>query len=357
MDRKLGAATAALVSLTLFFCASLLRSSTSEGGPALPSDRLWPGERAQNERDSLQRAALSPEIERFQCYRCHDIERMPSTVPGRSCVKCHQQFLDGSLDKHFPRSDLSKFRQHIHQLVHVPALFGIKERLKRGWFEEFLENPHKLRPGISARMPRLPLNREDIRAVADFFYGPSAGAEETAPREPGSASVGRDLYMKGDCSSCHHFTGVIAEAERRSPRNDRAAILAPDLRFTKARMTGLMIERWLLDPHAINPHSLMPQQKLPEAERRDLAAFIVSSEQRAAAVNPRFEPLPLLDRPVLHSEVEARVFKKVCWHCHSDPKPVRGDGGPGNTGGFGYSGAGLDLSTRDGILRGVSRKD
>lgn len=67
--------------------------------------------------------------------------------------------------------------------------------------------------------------------------------------------------------------------------------------------------------------------------------------------------LPVLTRPVSYAEVEAAVFHKVCWHCHSDPAGNNGDGGPGNTGGLGYDGVGLDLGTRSGILRGKQTPD
>jgi hypothetical protein len=42
----------------------------------------------------------------------------------------------------------------------------------------------------------------------------------------------------------------------------------------------------------------------------------------------------------------------VCWHCHSAPHLARGDGGPGNTGGFGFAARGLDLSSYEGLASG-----
>jgi hypothetical protein len=62
--------------------------------------------------------------------------------------------------------------------------------------------------------------------------------------------------------------------------------------------------------------------------------------------------LPLLDRPVSYLEVEQRVLRKVCWHCHAQPELAHGDGGPGMTGGFGFAPRGLDLSTYSAVLSG-----
>jgi hypothetical protein len=63
--------------------------------------------------------------------------------------------------------------------------------------------------------------------------------------------------------------------------------------------------------------------------------------------------LPLLARPVPFAEVKARVFRKTCWHCHSDPDYAIGDGGPGNTGGFGFAPRGMNLAEYEGIASGA----
>ena len=54
--------------------------------------------------------------------------------------------------------------------------------------------------------------------------------------------------------------------------------------------------------------------------------------------------LPILARKVTYDEVATRVLRKTCWHCHGEPDFERGDGGPGNSGGFGFKGRGLNLS-------------
>ena len=62
---------------------------------------------------------------------------------------------------------------------------------------------------------------------------------------------------------------------------------------------------------------------------------------------------PPLARPVEWAEVRGAVFRKVCWHCHSDAELAHGDGGPGNTGGFGFMARGLNLATYQGIASGI----
>jgi hypothetical protein len=50
--------------------------------------------------------------------------------------------------------------------------------------------------------------------------------------------------------------------------------------------------------------------------------------------------------------VSKKVLHKICWHCHSQPDFARGDGGPGNTGGFGFTARKLDLSSYESIASG-----
>jgi hypothetical protein len=55
--------------------------------------------------------------------------------------------------------------------------------------------------------------------------------------------------------------------------------------------------------------------------------------------------------------VSTRVFRQICWHCHGAPAFARGDGGPGNTGGFGFAPRGLDLSDYTGVTSGSRGPD
>jgi hypothetical protein len=109
---------------------------------------------------------------------------------------------------------------------------------------------------------------------------------------------------------------------------------------------------WLLDPGAIKPGTPMPQVPMSPAEARDIAAFVVTAELAPQAPRSAPERLPLLSRRVTYGEVDRRVFRLTCRHCHSEPDYALGDGGPGNTGGFGFKPRGLNLATYEGIAAG-----
>jgi hypothetical protein len=134
-------------------------------------------------------------------------------------------------------------------------------------------------------------------------------------------------------------------------RLSRAIRLAPDLRFARDRLLPGYLVRWLEKPSAVDPTALMPDIPLTPDDARDIAAYLLRAPL-ASPERPSFTRLPVLARPVLYAEVKERVFRKTCWHCHADPDYAIGDGGPGNTGGFGFAPKGINLAEHEAILAG-----
>ncbi len=50
--------------------------------------------------------------------------------------------------------------------------------------------------------------------------------------------------------------------------------------------------------------------------------------------------------------MNGKVFSRTCHHCHTDADAAGGDGGPGNTGGFGFAPRGVSFSSHASILAG-----
>jgi hypothetical protein len=139
------------------------------------------------------------------------------------------------------------------------------------------------------------------------------------------------------------------------PKNEpaqRTLGLAPDLRFARDRSTPQAIARWLLDPQRVKHDAAMPNLGLSVDDARDLAAFLSFGELGAAPAPAAVPRLPLLDRRVGFDEVNEVVFAVTCRHCHTNPDLAGGDGGPGNTGGFGFKPRKIDFSTYQGIQSG-----
>ncbi len=288
-------------------------------------------------------------VQRYECVRCHTMaDGVPQADEHADCVGCHRSIDEGTFDA--PADALSDWRAHVAPLTHTPSLRAIGARLRRSWIENFLLHPVDLRPGLVPSMPRLELSPGDAAAIARFL-APADSDPVSTSSSPSAVRRGRALYRGRACARCHAFTGS-GEPPPTAANDTLAARLAPDLRFARARMRPDALVAWLQDPRRVDPDAMMPATELSREEARALAAFLVHTPLTSAAASSVPPRLPLLERAVSWSEVEARVFRRVCWHCHSDPDFALGDGGPGNHGGFGFAPRGVDLSSYEGVLAG-----
>jgi hypothetical protein len=126
----------------------------------------------------------------------------------------------------------------------------------------------------------------------------------------------------------------------------RGILLAPDLRHTRARMKRDVAAAWLREPQGF-----MPKIPLTNAERADIVSALYDVKLSPLAYPP-LKRLPILERPVRFAEVQEKIFAKTCIHCHADDSLDLGEGGPGTSGGFGYDGTGLRLSSYTGVASG-----
>ncbi len=298
-------------------------------------------------------AAGAQAMEKFECNRCHDGAGLEAAPVDQHCVHCHQEIEAGTYDA--KPELLEKWRAQIVHLKNVPTLEATDARFKRSWIEGFLREPHDVRPGIGAMMPRLQMSEEEAGAIAALLVPGEWGDGEVTG---GDAERGAHVMGQMGCGTCH---GYGAERIPESPvpvalaegELERGKALAPDLRHTRARFRPRALVRWLEDPKAVKPDTAMPGIKLTEQQARDVSAYLLEKDLGPAPVYAVPDRLPVLERRVRYSEVEEKVFKKVCWHCHQEPALVGGDGGPGNTGGFGFAGRGLSLSSYVAVNSGM----
>jgi hypothetical protein len=123
------------------------------------------------------------------------------------------------------------------------------------------------------------------------------------------------------------------------------------LRFVRERSEPGAVLRWLLDPTRVKHDAAMPNLALSREDALDLAAFVSFGELRPDATPTEAKRLAVLERPF--DEVNEKVFAVTCRHCHTNPDTADGDGGPGNTGGFGFKPRGIDFSSYQGIQSGA----
>jgi hypothetical protein len=110
---------------------------------------------------------------------------------------------------------------------------------------------------------------------------------------------------------------------------------------------------WLEDPSAVKPGAAMPRVPLTHDEARAIAAFLFDAPLVPERVHPMPERLPVLTRRVTFDEIDRRVLRKSCRHCHGDPDELHGDGGPGMSGGFGFAPRGLRFTSYEATSAGL----
>jgi mono/diheme cytochrome c family protein len=248
-----------------------------------------------------------------------------------------------------------RWKKNVRHLTRVPELHDLGKRFRPEWLTEFLLEPRDLRPHLEETMPRFAISREEAAQIAAWLTRDAPGAAAEAALPPATWQRGRDVYQDKRCAQCHEFTGIVPGDHPEGARDESfetARRLAPDLRFARDRMTRPAIARWLGDRTPVWPLRLMPAVTLSPEEIEALSAFILESPLEPVAVQPAEPRLPLLTRAVTYDEVEKEVLHRTCWHCHAEPNYARGDGGPGNTGGFGFAGMRINFLGYETILAG-----
>ncbi|WP_438024919.1 c-type cytochrome [Sorangium sp. So ce233] len=293
-------------------------------------------------------------VAEYQCNRCHDGTGQAPAPRDAHCVQCHQDIAAGRFQA--PAAAMKRWNENLVLLRDVPSLAAAGDRLRRDWIRGFLLEPHDLRPRLHATMPRLALGPEQASDIAAYLTR-DRRERPMASLEGASAARGRELYEAKGCGTCHAFTGAtgvtaVAPVKAMEKETRAAVALAPDLRVARDRIEPADLVAWVLDPGAIKPGTPMPQVPMSPAEARDIAAFVMTAPLAPRAPASAPERLPLLSRRVTYDEVDRRVFRVTCRHCHSEPDYALGDGGPGNTGGFGFKARGLNLATYEGIAAG-----
>ena len=312
-------------------------------------------------------------IVKMECSRCHDgvHKASPLALPepppaektaaeatapdNKHCFHCHAEILDGRYKAPKPATT-ARWKKNVEVLRDVPSLTGASKRFRRAWIQAFLLAPFDLRPRLAPTMPRLALTAADARDIAAFLV-PEDDAKPHVTPAPEAVREGRELFEKKGCVQCHVITGTApfktGAPAKQGERGITAAVrLAPDLRNARDRMSFDTIVTWIKKPGSIKADALMPETPLTDDEAQKIASFVVG--EKLAPIEPKPIParLPVLERKVAYEELQQRVFNKICWHCHSDADYAIGDGGPGNTGGFGFVPRGLNLAAYDGILSG-----
>lgn len=323
-------------------------SSTASAAPVASTAKAEPEPKGDAESGKKLLAA-------FECARCHDgLDEVPAIATVSHCVKCHQDVMAGQFD-HKPEHE--KWKKNVAHLVAVPSLAAAGQRLRYEWLVGYLMRPHDVRPNLTYDMPRLALERAQARDIATYLTSLAGDDAEDLELAGADLAAGKKLLTDKGCGSCHTMsrTDTFAAAPRQDEKDLRVALmLAPDLVHARERLRADAILAWLRDPAKMKPGTLMPQTPMTDEEAKNIVAYLLKSQ--LVPVSP--PPLPAtpaaLDREVKFAEVDEKIFAKICRHCHGNPDEAIGDGGPGNTGGFGFKPRGLELTSFKRVMAGYT---
>lgn len=317
-------------------------------------------------------------MERAQCNRCHEITDVSGLDRGIKaadravhCVDCHtwilgtkgdQAAIDAQL-RIFP--DWERYLDTIVHLTRLPDLGTLTRRVDPAFVRDFLDAPIDLRPHLEESMIPLRLSPAEKDAVVAYLSALNgadgiAWGQATRASKPAAKKIaaGRRKFIEFGCPTCH----LVGNAQLVPGFDARfyagvgpPALLAPNLRHVGRRIPRDRLVAFILDPVGIDPRTAMPPIPMKRDDAEAIADFLLgfSAPTRKAPTPP--VDVPLLEREVLYDEVFDEILGKICVHCHMNPARNNGEGGPGNTGGFGYAGVSLDLETYDGLERGMLR--
>lgn len=295
-------------------------------------------------------AAPGPELAAAAgCNQCHLVPEVAAAPRTASCTLCHAWIHEVAADsakravamRVFP--NWTRYEHNVRSYAAVPDLGAAFARLEPAWLDAYLADPYDLRPAMPETMVRLGLGEADRATLVAWAAELRVEVPATPAPDPARVDAGRRLFGQRGCDLCHSFGARVA-----SP----GIAAAPDLRHVRDRMRDDAIVAWIRDPRAVSAAATMPSQGISEADAIALRDYLVLADPGGVAPAPRApEAAPAPASPPGWAEVEARVFGRICAHCHMDPAQNEGRGGPGNLGGYGWAATGIELQTAAGARR------
>ncbi len=194
-------------------------------------------------------------------------------VEEASCVKCHRPADDDRMAKTLTS----------HQ---GPDLSAVGKRVQSGWIEQWLEDPHKLRPG--AVMPKQFADDEagavERHAVAKYLatLGGPVPDKDNARGDKGSVGRGKKLFVSTGCIACH---GPYEPATKKPAKDDDEKDPADAMRYIPrlyplsslgSKTSAEILTAYLNNPLAFDASGHMPQVPLQGSEAQDLARYLCS---------------------------------------------------------------------------------
>ncbi len=287
-----------------------------------------------------------------QCAACHTTPGIAAPPRTASCDGCHRWVRTVAANpaqrakamQFFP--NWARYETSVVSYFAVPDLAASFARIETPWLRAYLENPHDLRPAMPESMVVLGLDDRSLDKLAAWANGFLVTPPATSAPVPANLARGEALFTERGCIACHTYG---------SRHLGPGIPAAPDLRWARERMSDDMIAAWIENPAAISPQATMPALSIPKADILALRDYVVLAEPDAKRVAFGLSRGASAPAKPTWTDVESRVFGKICVHCHMDPAQNEGREGPGNAGGFGWSATGIELQTYEEVVKEKTR--
>ncbi len=209
-----------------------------------------------------------------------------------------------------------------------PNLSWSAAHLKPAWLEQFIANPHQVKPGTTmpAMLANLPADQRQQTAAEITLYLRSlarpteSDAEAAMPvesrDEPASPARGEMLFHSVGCVACHSprdDTGGETLATSSVPMGELAE------KYSLAALTA-----FLRDPLAVRPSGRMPHLHLTHWEAIDVASYLLSLGSPNEQVSNEQDPSeqsqlqPTEFDPRLVARGRQHFLSQGCVRCHLD---------------------------------------
>lgn len=263
---------------------------------------------------------------------------LPAHFLQASCGSCHQDDLKEAPQLARGRELLAHFNcQACHKLNNPdsaesgPDLSSVGYKVSRQWIYAWLKQQRSTAAEVGnvtvslyvtrngMRMPKFPLEEDEIKALAAFLslqkaqpietYQMNPAVEARLSKNPELTSQGEASFRKMMCTTCHSLT-VRQAGESKTMGGE----IAPELTNVGSKVNEEWLVAWLRNPQSYLPHSNMPRY-----EWSDEALYRVSQYvSKDLADRTLLADVPQLGE-VTQEEVKKgrRLFReKGCANCH-----------------------------------------
>ena len=205
-----------------------------------------------------------------------NIERGRLLINELNCTSCHQSAGNGW-------SVAAK---------QAPVLSQIGNRVRPGYFEKYLLDPHGTKPGTSMPDVLAGKSASEKKTIAEALghFLASTGKTSDTPPLPGPVSNGEKLFHSIGCVACHN------------PQNSDT-LLSTSIPLGKLadKYTIPGLTRFLQNPLEARPSGRMPHLNLAGGEAKDIATYLlkdikVKSNINVAVYSGSWDNLPVFDK-------------------------------------------------------------